>query len=213
MNQRSARSHVKRSVLWSPLLVGAVVLLGACGEEGEATQSSVAGMGPTNYHTLPTVLATSTSSTVPGGPGAGTITTDITEYTVQSGDTQFTVANRYKVTLDALNLANAETSGYSAFYVGLVIKIPAGATIPSSGGSSTTTTIAGTPAETTTTVAGGGDNCAEGSYTIVEGDIPSRVAEKFDVTLAQLDAANVNTSGYDAFIVGVEIVIPAKSDC
>ena len=212
MNQRSAKSHVKRSMLWSPLLVGAVVLLGACGEEDDATQSSVAGMGPTNYHTLPTVLATSTTSTIPGGPGAGTITTDITEYTVQAGDTQFTVANRYKVTLDALNLANAETSGYSAFYVGLVIKIPAGATIPSGTGS-TTTTIAGTPAETTTTVAGGGDNCAEGSYTIVEGDIPSTVAEKFDVTVAQLDAANVNTPGYKYFVVGTDIVIPAKSDC
>jgi LysM repeat protein len=210
MSQQSARSHVKRSIVWSPLLVGAAVLLGACGEDGTATTSSVAGMGPTNYHTLPTVLATSSTSTLPGGQPAGTITTDVTEYTVQAGDVPFTVAQDFNISLDALNLANAETSGYSAFYVGLVIKIPAGATIP---GSVTTTTLPGTPVETTTTLAGGGDNCAPGSYVIVEGDIPSRVAEKFDVTLAQLDAANVNTQGYQNFIVGITIVIPAKSDC
>jgi hypothetical protein len=28
-----------------------------------------------------------------------------------------------------------------------------------------------------------------------------------------LNAANANTSGYGAFFVGLEIVIPAKSDC
>ena len=33
-------------------------------------------------------------------------------------------------------------------------------------------------------------------------------------TLAnQLDAANVNTQGYKSFIVGVTIVIPAKTGC
>ena len=34
------------------------------------------------------------------------------------------------------------------------------------------------------------------------------MAAKFDVTVAQLDAANVNTKGYTNFIVGVKIVIP-----
>jgi LysM repeat protein len=152
---------------------------------------------------------------LPGGSvPAGTVTTEVTEYTVQKGDTQFGVANRFSVTLDALNLANSDTAGYGAFYVGLKIKIPAGAVIPDPTASSTTTTLAGsTPAETTTTLAGGASNCAAGSYTIVANDLPSTVAKKFDVTKEQLDAANVNTKGYKNFVVGIKIVIPAKDGC
>jgi LysM repeat protein len=140
------------------------------------------------------------------------VTTDITLYAIQANDVPFTVANKFKVGLDALNLANADTPGYGAFYVGLKIKIPAGATIPdSTTPANTTTTVGGTPAETTTTIAGGGSNCAQGSYTIQAGDLPGTVAKKFDVTVAQLDAANAKTKGYKNFIVGVKIVIPASN--
>ena len=39
------------------------------------------------------------------------------------------------------------------------------------------------------------------------------MAEKFDVTVDALDAANAGTPGYSAFYPGLEIVIPAKADC
>jgi LysM repeat protein len=124
------------------------------------------------------------------------------------------VAKRFGVTLDALNLANANTPNYAAFYVGLVIKIPEGAlvqpppttTIP--GAATTDTTTAN--AATTTTLTPDSNGCTTGSYTIVEGDLPGVVAKKFDVTVAQLDAANANTKGYKNFIVGVTIVIPCS---
>ena len=90
-------------------------------------------MGPTNFATLPPTESTSTTTTVAGGQAAGTVTTEVTEYTVQTGDVPFTVATRFKVSLDALELANVDTEGYSIFYPGLVIKIPAGATIPAEG--------------------------------------------------------------------------------
>ena len=47
----------------------------------------------------------------------------------------------------------------------------------------------------------------------VEGDYLGKVASKFDVTVGALDAANASTPGYSSFYVGLEIVIPAKSDC
>jgi hypothetical protein len=50
--------------------------------------------------------------------------------------------------------------------------------------------------------------CIPGTYEIEEGDFPLRVAEKFDVTVAALDAANANTDGYGAFFPGLDIVIP-----
>ena len=63
-----------------------------------------------------------------------------------------------------------------------------------------------------TTAAGLADNCKAGDYTIEAGDTPIGVANKFDVTVDQLNAANASTSGYGAFYVGLVIVIPEK-DC
>ena len=196
-------------------LAAAAVLFSACGDSSTATTSSVLNMSSSNYATLPTPPSTLPPSSTAVGETVppGTKTTEITEYTIKDGDVPFTVANKFGITLDALNLANADTSGYSAFYVGLKIKIPVGATIPSASTDTTTTAASVTPAETTTTLAGGGSNCTQGSYTIVEGDLPGTVAKKFDVTVAQLDEANVNTSGYKNFIVGVKIIIPAKDGC
>ena len=144
------------------------------------------------------------------------MTTEVTEYKIQPNDVPFTVANKFGITDDALALANADTQGYGAFYVGLKIKIPAGAVIPDT--SATTTTVAGTgdttaTGDTTTTLAGGGSTCAQGSYTIQANDLPSTVAKKFDITVAQLDEANAGTKGYKNFIVGVKIIIPAKQGC
>ncbi len=66
----------------------------------------------------------------------------------------------------------------------------------------------------TTTVAGGGDNCTAGSYTITADDTTRiKVADKFNVTVDQLDAANSGTNGYSAFYPGLKIVIPAKAGC
>lgn len=196
-------------------LAAAAVLFSACGDSTTATTSSVLNMSSSNYATMPTTPSTlPPSSTVVGETlPAGAQTTEITEYTIKDGDVPFTVANKFGITLDALNLANADTSGYSAFYVGLKIKIPVGATIPNASTDTTTTAASTTPSETTTTLAGGGSNCTQGSYTIVEGDLPSTVAKKFDVTVAQLDEANASTSGYKNFIVGVKIIIPAKDGC
>jgi LysM repeat protein len=197
-----------------PVCVGAAVLFSACGDNATASTSSVLNLESTNYHTLPPTPSTAppTSTGASNPAGGGTVTTDVTLYAIQANDVPFTVANKFKVGLDALNLANADTPGYGAFYVGLKIKIPAGATIPdSTTPANTTTTVGGTPAQTTTTIAGGGSNCAQGSYTIQAGDLPGTVAKKFDVTVAQLDAANANTKGYKNFIVGVKIVIPASN--
>jgi spore germination protein YaaH len=154
---------------------------------------------------LPTTLPG--ASTLPGATlPAGTVTTSVTSYTVQPNDFPKKVAHKFSVPLDALNQANTDTPGYTQFYVGLVIKIPAGAVIPAP----TTTTTGPLPDLTKGTVKG---NCVRGTYTVQKGDLPSTVAKKFSLTRAQLDAANVNTRGYTSFIVGIKIIIPAASGC
>ena len=199
-----------KKILLAPVVFGAL-LFSACGDGTTATTSSVVNLESTNYNTLATTASTLPQTTLVGATvPSGQATTEVTEYTVQANDVPFTVANRYGITVDALQLANVDTPGYGAFYVGLKIKIPAGAITPSAT-VPPETTLPATPSETTTTLAGGASNCAQGSYTIVEGDLPGTVAQKFDVTVDQLNAANANTKGYTNFIVGVKIIIPASS--
>ena len=45
-------------------------------------------------------------------------------------------------------------------------------------------------------------------YVVSEGDVPAVVAQKFAVSLDELNAANSATLGYDAFTVGLSIIIP-----
>jgi LysM repeat protein len=199
------------------------VVLGACGDSPSSNSPTTLGLTSTNWATVATVPP-SEVTTAPGAtPAPGeTVPTEQT-YAVQAGDIPLRVAERCGVTLQALQEANTLTSGFSQFYVGLEIKVPAGAIFECGGTVATTTTTSATgegaetgttTGETTTTLAGGGDNCQAGSYTITAEDTTRlRVAQKFDVTVEQLDAANAGTTGYSAFYPGLVIVIPPKSGC
>ena len=55
--------------------------------------------------------------------------------------------------------------------------------------------------------------CSAGTYTLEAGDYPIGVAEKFDITLDALNAANASTPGYSTFYPSLQIVIPAATDC
>ena len=203
-----------KRMLVGPVLLGAALAFSACGSTATGTTSSVVNLQATNYHTLPPTLTTLPPSLTTQAPGQslppgvtfppGSVTTAITTYKVVSGDVPSKVARRFGITLDALVQANTDTPNYAAFNVGLIIKIPAGATVPTT--SSTTTQ----PLQDLTggTVKG---NCVRGTYTVQKGDLPSTVATKFSLTKAQLDAANASTKGYTSFIVGIKIIIPAAS--
>jgi len=63
-----------------------------------------------------------TTTTIAGGQSTcGTAG----EYTIVDGDYLGKVAKKLDTTVDALNAANANTQGYSAFFPGLKIKVPA----------------------------------------------------------------------------------------
>ncbi|MEQ1874270.1 MAG: LytR C-terminal domain-containing protein [Ilumatobacteraceae bacterium] len=48
-------------------------------------------------------------------------------------------------------------------------------------------------------------------YVIQPGDNPQGVAAMFSVTMEELNAANVDTQGYELFLVGLEIWVPAST--
>lgn len=146
VRHRARRRQQRRSAG----LVGAIVLVGAGGvgayalrNDGDSGRAALtpgddASGSPvttvectffpdSNVTTVPAILTSSTVS----GPGA---------YTVQDGDTPALVAQKFNVTVDELNTANAGLPGYDAFYVGLVITIPGGMTVQFMPGVAPTTT-------------------------------------------------------------------------
>lgn len=208
--------------------VALAALLAACGDSGASSTTTVPiSIPPTNFKTIPT-SPPATEPPASGDPQAGEKTTTITEYTLTAADNaRIKVANNFGITVEELDAANATTPGYGAFYPGLKIKIPVGATLPSSPETGTTqlgnppadggTPSTGDPATPQNSTPSDGTtpsgDCEPGSYTITASDTTrTKVANKFDITVEQLDAANAATKGYSAFYPGLKIVIP-KFNC
>jgi LysM repeat protein len=201
-----------------PIALAPVLLLAACGDDSTDSSDTLADLQPSSY----VVREPATTTTTLAG---GSVPVDEEgrspveqEYEIESGDYPLGVADRFGITLDQLVNYNEWASANAFPFPGTVIKIPPGALVPAAADDTDTAdTVAPETDETDapdteTTQAGLADNCIAGSYVIEAGDYPGLVAGKFDVTVAQLEAANVNTEGYASFFVGLEIVIPEK-DC
>lgn len=59
--------------------------------------------------------------------------------------------------------------------------------------------------------ANGDGHCILASYIVLEGDTPAGVAQKFNVSMEALKAANVTTPSFETFSVGMKIFIPAQA--
>jgi LysM repeat protein len=202
-------SHPRRvAAIVGPVLVGAFVMASCGAADDAATQSTIdLSASSTAFVVRPpaTTVPTTDAAT------AGAVIETEQEYVVQSGDTPIGVANRFGVSLEDLVAYNQWPTAALPF-PGETIKIPPGGTVPGAQpAAESSDTESAAPAAT---IPEAGDNCAPGSYTIEEGDTTrTGVADKFDVTVQALDAANAGTPGYSAFYPGLEIVIPAKDDC
>ena len=213
---RSSTGVRRLGALIGPALIGAVVLSSCGGSESGATQSTLDLSAASTAFVVrpPATTEPPTDTLAADDPDA--IVEGTQEYTVQSGDAPYVLVTRFGVTLEDLLGVNEWTDPSQFPFPGTVILIPPGGksvtavTATSDSGTATATDTEATPAET---IPDAGDNCSQGTYTLVDGDYPGKVASKFDVTVDALNAANVNTSGYSAFYVGLEIAIPAKADC
>ena len=196
---------------------GLLLTLASCGDsDGSAQSATTVTIQPTSY----VIREQVTTTTTPVQNSANTEGRSAVEqaYTVQAGDYPVKIATLYDVDLDELGNFNQWESDYSDFpSVGGTVRIPPGAKFinpnaPETTEAETASTEAGTEDESTTSTVLGGP-CDPGTYTLEEGDFPGGVAEKFDVSVEALSEANAATEGYDAFYVGLDIVIPPPSDC
>jgi LysM repeat protein len=99
---------------------GTVILIPPGAKSVAAVESGTADSGTDGS----TDEATEDSTPTETIPDAGD-NCDQGTYTIAEGDYLGKVASKFDVTVEALNAANASTPGYSSFYVGLEIVIPA----------------------------------------------------------------------------------------
>lgn len=223
---RPATSARRFGALVGPALIGALVLSSCGSGESGATSSTVdLNSASTAFVVRPPATTVPIDTAAAGDPDA--VVEGTQDYTVVFGDYWYGLVERFAVSIDDLLAVNEWTDINTFPNPGDVILIPPGAKSVAAVGTGTTDPAAATgdtatddtstddtsvaaPAET---IPDAGDNCAPGSYTIVADDFEGKVASKFDVTVDALRTANAATSGYSSFYVGLEIVIPAKSDC
>ena len=128
-------------------------------------------------------------------PASGGLT-----YTVQSGDTLAAIADRFNVTVDEIISAN-NIQNADVISIGQQFVIPTGA----GGGTGTGTAAAGA-----STAGATGTTSADGStYTVASGDTLASIANRFNVDLDDLVAAN-NIENQDVIRAGQVLNIPSS---
>ena len=133
--------------------------------------------------------STSTTSAAPAAGGS---------YTVQAGDSYWRIANKYGISISELQRLNG-TSDYN-LYPGQSLKVPgsgssSSATASSNSSSTSTSTTSAAPA-------------AGGSYTVQAGDSYWRIANKYGISISELQRLN-GTSNYFLY-PGQSIKVPGS---
>lgn len=215
--------------MFSPLLrvgLGAAALtavlgLTACGgDDGAATVTTV-NIRPSSYEVRPPATPAPTVPAIPVADAEGRSAAE-QSYTVHEDEYPSEIAQLFDVSLDELRNFNGWDDDYANYpAAGGTVRIPPGAKFIDP--AATTTTVAGDDDETETsdstddgdddgTEEAGGDRCNP-TYTIEAGDAPFVVVAKFDITIEQLNAANVSTPDWPNFYTGRDIKLPPPSDC
>lgn len=198
--------------------LGPLLLAAGCGAEATGARSTVVQVAETSYQ-LKDPVTTTTTTPVPVEAEEGFSANEQT-YTVVSGDSVFRIAGLFDIEPDALANYNDWPEGIQhPLQIGDAVRVPPNSKIPGastgstgSSGDSGDTGDSGDSGDTGSTEATSapGTGC---QHTIVEGDNPTRVAKKYDITVDELQAANATNPVYQTFLLGSQLTIPAGGSC
>jgi LysM repeat protein len=197
---------------------GALALAGCASNDGVGSPgATTVTIKPTSYVTLAPAITTTTLAAL---PEAGETVESEQSYTVVFGDYLYGIAEKFGVEASEIASYNEWPEGINhPLNPGDLVRIPPGgkAPGPTEGEGEPTTADpqsgeGSTPEAASTTTTAPAGACPPGEYTITAEDTSRlKVANKFDITVEELDAANVGTEGYSAFYPGLKIVIPNKN--
>jgi len=210
-------SSVARIAL--PLLAaGGLLALSSCGDDDDGAGAlSTVEIKPSSY-VVKDAATTTTLAVVPAADVDGRSAAE-QSYVVQSDqDVPFNIARKFDISLDELRNYNGWDATYSGFPgKGGTVRIPPGAKYIDP--NATTTTAAGATGDTTASEgstasdgSAGGDRCNP-TYEVQSGDAPLVITRKFDITIEQLNAANVDTPNWPNLYTGRSIKLPPPADC
>jgi LysM repeat protein len=202
-----------RTLAFAALAASPVLSLTSCGGDAEGARTTLGTVQTTSY-VVEDPVTTTTTTTLPTAPIEGQVSPTEQTHVVAAGDSLSKIASLYGITMDALINYNAWTEGINHFLLpGDEVKIPPNSKVPSATpdtGSSTGSSDTGGGDTTTETTTPAGVGC---THTIVEGDNPTRVANKYDITVDELAAANAGNPAYQNFLIGSSLSIPANGTC
>ena len=132
---------------------------------------------------------------------------------MERGDALQLIADRYDITAEELAEFNDWEDGvFHPIYPGDEVRIPESADEPEE----TITDERPDDGLGTMPEPGGGPLCPDGSerdvYEIVSGDFISRVADKNDISIEELEAANVDNPAYEVFAPGQDLWLPCEGE-
>ena len=189
--------------------VGPLLLAAGCGDSsGDGAGSLLTPIQPSSYVTIEPATTT-TTTTIPfdsAAAEAGQISPVEQTYTVVSGDSLSKIAGLYDISVDVLCNYNGWTDCPGHLLVpGDAVLIPPNTVIPGS-----------VSVENKDISAAPSDDSNEGSgctHTISAGENPTKVANRYDLTYDQLQAANPFMDFTTTFIVGDVLTIPPEGNC
>ncbi len=197
-----------RAVVFAAFCVAPLMLAAGCGDStGSGSESLLSPIQPSSYVTIEPATTTTTTTIFidPEQPSGPTISPDPQTYIVVAGDSLSKIASLYDMSVDELIAYNGWTDGTNHLLLaGDEILIPPNKPIPGSG--------TGTAPSDSTTVPDqpSGSGC---THTIVAGDNPTRVADKYGITVDQLSNANLDNPAYSTFLIGSQLTIPPEGNC
>ena len=195
-----------------------IAALSACSGGGDdATAQTTIAIRPTAYVTLPVVTTARPTTTLGAGQAAAdpAAASDAEVYQVQSGDALPLIADRYGITVEELaEYNNWQDGGFHPIHPGDDVLIPSFAEEPED--ESDEPERPPDDGLGTMPVPDGSPLCPDGTerelYEIVAGDFISRVADKNDLTIDELAAANEDNPAYDSFVPGTELWLPCEGE-
>ncbi len=184
-----------------------IALLAGCGgSTGAGASATLQRIQPTSFVTQLPATTTTTTTLPPDQQPVDTgpqFSPDEQLYTIVAGDSMFAIASKHGIEAEVLAQYNQWPDGINHLLIpGEQIRIPPNSQIPAA----VTTVPAGIDPDA------GQPQATSCIYTIVAGDNPSKIADRFDISVLDLQGAN-SASVMNSFLVGAQLVIPGVADC
>lgn len=188
-------------------VVPAVLFSGCDNGNASGAGNTLVRIQPSNYVTLAPATTTIPTTTLPDPnlPPPVEYADGEQSYQIRANDSMFKIGALFEVDAELIAIHNGWNDGINHLLIpGDVILIPPGARVPGD-----------EPDEVETGLAGGEQPSLESqgcTYVIQLGDNPSKVADRFGVSLLDLQGIN-SESVMSSFLVGATIIIPPGGDC